>query len=116
MLRISNRPVMVNVPEYNQPTEYMQQETQERKTKKRPVDYKSKKLNDYLRGEGIMLTVFSKKIGVSPSALYQILKGSDMMLSTAVAIEKATRGSVKIYDLLPVRVSAKKGAKKDCGE
>lgn len=57
-------------------------------------------LREYLEINGIKQRSFAKKIGISEFTLHHILnRNKDIMLSTALAIEKETKGKVKCKDL-----------------
>lgn len=59
-------------------------------------------LKEYLRINSISQLEFSKKIGISESALrYIINENRDLGVSTAFAIEKATNGEVTARDMIP---------------
>jgi DNA-binding transcriptional regulator YdaS (Cro superfamily) len=70
------------------------------------------RLGEYLKEEGIKRGVFASKIGVSVVTLDNIIDGYDTRISVGVAIEKATRGRVKVQELAPTRQRPSK-AKKD---
>lgn len=57
------------------------------------------KLKKYIIENCITQHKFAKKIGISPNALINILKGSNFpRIPTAYEIEKVTKGEVTVYD------------------
>lgn len=69
------------------------------------------KLRKYLELNGIKHAYFAKQLGITPTRLTIILKEeTDILLSTAVAIEKATCGHVTCKDLA-VPPKRKKGGR-----
>jgi plasmid maintenance system antidote protein VapI len=60
------------------------------------------KLAEYFKKMGLQKIPFAKRVGISDSTLFSILREErDVMLSVAIRIEKETHGAVKCIDLLP---------------
>ena len=59
-------------------------------------------LKEYLKQEDMTAAQFSRKIGVSQALIGLLIKKRrDLHLSTALKIEKYTKGVVKPHELLP---------------
>jgi DNA-binding XRE family transcriptional regulator len=59
------------------------------------------KLSDYLKMTRLRQDEFAELVGISKGTLKNILKGKyDVRLSTALRIEKETKGKVKCKDLV----------------
>lgn len=66
-------------------------------------------LREYLDDLQIPVRKFARKVGVSYPMIYKIMKGGDMRLSLALAIEAATKGIVTAQALKPTQqIPAKK--------
>lgn len=60
------------------------------------------KLQRYLKDNGISQKWFATQIGIGEHALSLIIQGrTNPRISTAMKIEKASKGAVTIYDLAP---------------
>lgn len=58
------------------------------------------KLKEYIESEGFKITGFAIKAGITLSTLWHVLEGSDMKLTTATAIVRATSNKVSYKDLV----------------
>lgn len=67
------------------------------------------RLKEYLNTEGIRITVFAKRCGVSHATIIGAMKGYEMALSLALKIEEITRGVVTCKDLSPTRKRPPRG-------
>lgn len=52
------------------------------------------RLEEYFKKYGVMKSIFAKKIGVSPTAIQNMLKGQIPRLDRALKIEEITDGAV----------------------
>lgn len=68
-------------------------------------------LREYLKEEGITITAFARKLGVSKANINNIFRGVEPRLATAVKIQELTRGRVQCKDLLSVKKSPNNPAK-----
>lgn len=72
------------------------------------------KLAEYLDFTGIKHAVFAKKIGTTTTTLHNILrKGLTPSLKLAIAIEKETKGKIRVYDWLEPVKDKKHGINKN---
>lgn len=62
------------------------------------------KLRDYFHFNYIGINEFCEKHNIAYNTIRSINLGFDCLLSTALAIEKATDGKVTLYDLAPMRI------------
>lgn len=67
------------------------------------------RLKDYLTTEGIRITVFARRCGVSHGTIIGAMKGYEIALSLALKIEEITRGVVTCRDLSPTRKRPPRG-------
>ena len=58
-------------------------------------------LKEYLEEMQIPIRKFARKVGVSTPMIYKILRGGDVRISLALAVEKATKGVVTLRELTP---------------
>lgn len=70
------------------------------------------KLEEYVKREGIRKIKFAERLGVSITTLNNILAGYDLMLSTALNIQRITYGMVRVDDLAPTKTRSKRASKK----
>ena len=61
------------------------------------------KLGDYLDEQNLTPRDFAKDIEMHYSNIYNIIRGEDLLLSTAFRIFTATKGKVGWLDMLPER-------------
>lgn len=64
------------------------------------------RLHDYMSQNNVSAYKLQALSGVSRITIYKILKGKNTWLDKAYAIEKATKGQVSVYDLLPITQKA----------
>lgn len=57
------------------------------------------KFQDWMKKECKQVKPWLRKVGIPISSYYHILKGRDIKLSTALMIEKATKGEVRCEDI-----------------
>ena len=58
------------------------------------------KLKDYLEQNNISQNTFARMCGLSFSAINKLInRNTDLFLSTALKVEKATNGEITVYDL-----------------
>ncbi len=62
------------------------------------------KLSQYLESKGLHYSDFAAKLGVAPSTVHRWLAEKyHPSLAQAAAVERATKGAVKLSDFLPKR-------------
>ena len=59
------------------------------------------KLATYLRANGITQADFAPRIGITQGALSKLCNGGGASPETAIAIERATDGAVRVSDIKP---------------
>lgn len=72
------------------------------------------KMKEYLDTNGLKGKAFAASLGLTYATIYNIIYKGGCKLSTALAIEKATRGKVRVEDLMErERTPVKRNEKKD---
>lgn len=69
------------------------------------------KLGDYLDEQNLTPRDFAKNIEMHYSNIYNIIRGEDLLLSTAFRIYTATKGKVDWLDMLPERTRTRRKKK-----
>lgn len=65
------------------------------------------KLKKYLAENKISINKFSIKTKIARQTIMRVLDGSEIYLSVACRIEKATKGEVSLQDLMPTKLKSK---------
>lgn len=65
-------------------------------------------LQTYLEKHDMPASWIAERAKVSNTTIHNLLKGKDILLSSAMRIEAATKKQVKCKDMLPVEVQNKK--------
>ncbi len=65
------------------------------------------KLKKYIKENDMTVSGFARESGISRTTITHALKGGEIYLSIAVKIEKFTKGSVSIKDLMPTKLRSK---------
>jgi len=65
------------------------------------------KLQKYLKENDMTISGFSRDSEISRTTIVRALRGGEIYLSIAAKIEKFTKGSVSIKDLMPTKLRSK---------
>jgi len=65
------------------------------------------KLKKYLKDNDISINAFSVKSKLNRATITRAVNGQEIYLSSAVIIEKSTRGEVSLKDLMPTKLKSK---------
>ncbi len=65
-------------------------------------------LREYFNDTGIKISRFAERFGLTERTIHNVLKGTDIALSTAILIEEATGGKVKCKEMKPTKTRTEK--------